>query len=232
LGRTEVLHASILSRTSQLPVAAKQMEVSGADAIEMASSDKGSSLGQSLVGFPPDLLVEGQQSSQAPTLLETCQEVVLRTQSCLPVLLRFKYSWHLCYSTTIHGISLQTLYRRVEDAGPCLLVIEDANACVFGAFASDGLKPRHGCHGDSDTFVFACSPEAGRCRIFHCAANASITHSDHKGIVVGIDGPALSIEEDMLRGSSKSSVMFNSPPLTLAGTDFVISRLEVWYWQD
>jgi len=53
---------------------------------------------------------------------------------------------------------------------------------------------------------------------------------NHMGIVIGIDGPALFIDQDLLRGVSWPSAGFGSPSLATAGTDFVVRNLEVWHW--
>eukprot|EP00440_Ansanella_granifera_P028473 gb/GFBE01030939.1/.p1 GENE.gb/GFBE01030939.1/~~gb/GFBE01030939.1/.p1 ORF type:complete len:335 (+),score=56.60 gb/GFBE01030939.1/:1-1005(+) len=53
---------------------------------------------------------------------------------------------------------------------------------------------------------------------------------NHMGIVVGIDGPALFVDQDLLRGVSWPSAGFGSPCLASAGTDFVVRNLEVWHW--
>lgn len=53
---------------------------------------------------------------------------------------------------------------------------------------------------------------------------------DHTGIVIGIDGPALFIDQDLLRGASWPSVSFASPCLAGAGPDFIVRNLEVWHW--
>jgi len=61
------------------------------------------------------------------------------------------------------------------------------------------------------------------------ASSASI-FCNHMGLVVGIDGPALFVDQDLLRGVSWPSAGFGSPSLTTAGTDFVVRNLEVWHW--
>lgn len=55
---------------------------------------------------------------------------------------------------------------------------------------------------------------------------------DHTGIVVGIDGPALFIDQNLLRGVSWPSQAFGSPCLAAAGPDFVVRNLEVWHWAE
>jgi len=51
----------------------------------------------------------------------------------LPIYQRESVKWILRYSTTQHGISLNTLYQKVEKAGPLLLAIRDTenNVCTF-----------------------------------------------------------------------------------------------------
>jgi len=70
-----------------------------------------------------------------------------------------------------------------------------------------------------------------QCEAMNGAANLpfAATFCDHKGIVCGIDGPALFIDQDLLRGASFPSGSFASPSLT-ANNEFVVRNLEVWHW--
>jgi len=159
------------------------------------------------------------------------------------------------------------------DAGPCLLVLEDSSSCIFGAFVSEGLRPRNHCHGTNESFLFRYPRAAGawRTEVFRwchsaearsstpseappiyqgarpgffealqkiqmSAAAASLSNAeiycDHSGIVIGIDGPAIFVDQDLLRGVSCPSKAFDSPCMAAAGSgpDFVIRNLEVWHW--
>eukprot|EP00933_Yihiella_yeosuensis_P051988 TRINITY_DN49976_c0_g1_i1.p1 TRINITY_DN49976_c0_g1~~TRINITY_DN49976_c0_g1_i1.p1 ORF type:complete len:383 (-),score=54.56 TRINITY_DN49976_c0_g1_i1:35-1117(-) len=64
----------------------------------------------------------------------------------------------------------------------------------------------------------------------HAPLSSASIFCNHTGIVVGIDGPALFIDQDLLRGVSWPSAAFGSPPLATAGTDFVVRNIEVWHW--
>lgn len=67
------------------------------------------------------------------------------------------------------------------------------------------------------------------------AANGTQTHAvfcDHTGIVIGIDGPGLFIDQDLLRGVSFASKCFGSPCLSATGPEFVVRNLEVWHWTE
>jgi len=63
-------------------------------------------------------------------------------------------------------------------------------------------------------------------------SNSAGVFCDHTGIVVGIDGPALFIDQNLLRGVSWPSAAFGSPCLAAAGPDFVVRNLEVWHWAE
>mmetsp|Transcript_22702 Transcript_22702/g.65328 ORF Transcript_22702/g.65328 Transcript_22702/m.65328 type:complete len:323 (-) Transcript_22702:110-1078(-) len=53
---------------------------------------------------------------------------------------------------------------------------------------------------------------------------------DSSGIVVGLDGPALFVDQNLLRGVSWPSAAFGSPCLAASGPEFVVRNLEVWRW--
>jgi len=63
------------------------------------------------------------------------------------------------------------------------------------------------------------------------SAPSSGVFFDHQGIVIGIDGPALFLDQNLLRGVSWPSKAFSSPRLAgLAQPDFVVRNFEVWHW--
>lgn len=148
----------------------------------------------------------------------------------LPALQQVQRKWHLGYSTLTHGISLRTLYRSTAGAGPCLLVIQDIDGNVFGAYASDGLRPHANTYGTMETYLFRCLAGAQIPDIYRPSAMSNFC--DKNGVAIGLDGPALAVEEDLLRGTSKPSKIFQSPCLTRSGfgAEYLIEKLEVWYW--
>eukprot|EP00929_Paragymnodinium_shiwhaense_P027764 TRINITY_DN16218_c0_g1_i1.p1 TRINITY_DN16218_c0_g1~~TRINITY_DN16218_c0_g1_i1.p1 ORF type:complete len:377 (-),score=59.86 TRINITY_DN16218_c0_g1_i1:331-1461(-) len=157
-------------------------------------------------------------------------ELMLCLIDNLPPLFQVQQTWHLGYSTSTHGISLNTLYRSVADVGPCFLVVQDIEGNVFGAYASDGLRPHRDSYGTMETYLFRCYAGKEAPDIFRPSTISNFC--DKKGIIVGLDGPALAVEEDLLRGTSKPSATFRSPCLTESsfGAEFVVKKLEVWYW--
>lgn len=78
----------------------------------------------------------------------------------LPALARLPDMWTLLYSLDQHGISLNTLYARCNippggkapGSAGTLLVAQDAEGSVFGAWVSEGIHLSHGSYyggGDS-----------------------------------------------------------------------------------
>eukprot|EP01051_Picozoa_sp_SAG22_P000681 SAG22_NODE_20_length_32168_cov_40.859241_11_plen_601_part_00 len=65
-------------------------------------------------------------------------------------------SWELLYGSTVHGISLNTFYRRCQGRGATLLVVEDLNGNVFGGYASAAWKgPADNFYGTGESFLWA-----------------------------------------------------------------------------
>jgi len=72
----------------------------------------------------------------------------------LPVSYRWRTVWRLAYSPRVHGVSLQTFFRRLRGEGPSLLLVQDHNGHTFGGYASAMWHVSERYFGDGDTFVF------------------------------------------------------------------------------
>jgi len=239
--------------------------------------DGGNPVGADVPGWQmPKLVIECSRRAGARIhkgtsviLPDAGGDLIAGIVSQLPVLLQFRPCWHLGYSLAVDGVSLRTLYRQLEEVGPCLLVVEDSSSCIFGAFVSDGLKAGGHCYGDQECFVFRYPRSAGAWRtevygwvappqvsapseeselqgphwnnyadaLRKCQSSAvaapicSVVYCDYAGMLVGIDGPALFVDQNLLRGVSKPCPAFGSPTLSAAGPDFVVRNLEVWHWE-
>lgn len=82
------------------------------------------------------------------------EAVAIELSQHLPVSLRWQTAWRLVYSPRIHGVSLNTFYRRMENEGPSLLLIQDHCGCVFGGFASAPWHVADRYFGSGESFVF------------------------------------------------------------------------------
>ena len=65
------------------------------------------------------------------------------------------YAWTLAFTTTTMGFSLKSLYRSLSRyEGPVLLIIQDNENVVFGAFSSCSLNPSESFYGTGETYLF------------------------------------------------------------------------------
>lgn len=85
------------------------------------------------------------------------------------------YMWQLTFSTSQHGFSLASMYRKMQRVdSPVLLVIQDTDNNVFGALTSCALHPSEHFYGTGESllFSFQCSGEEAR-RQSHAAIDAA-----------------------------------------------------------
>lgn len=74
-----------------------------------------------------------------------------------------------------------------------------------------------------------------KCQAWAVHSTSALAFCDDTGIVLGLDGPALFVDQHLLRGVSWPSRAFGSPSLAAtdsAGPDFVVRNLEVWHWDE
>ena len=68
--------------------------------------------------------------------------------------------WRLIYSTSSHGFSLSSFYRRCSTStnGPTLLCIRDIEDNIFGALVSSPIVISESFYGTGETFLFTATP--------------------------------------------------------------------------
>lgn len=98
----------------------------------------------------------GQRVPLANNVRATLMSDVIAKDLCqhLPVALRWRTSWRLIYSPRIHGVSLQTFYRRAQEEGPTMVIVQDHEGFVFGGFASVAWHVTDRYFGDGECFVY------------------------------------------------------------------------------
>jgi len=150
---------------------------------------------------------------------------------CIPLSVRYN-QWHLGYKPSQHGLSLQTMYRRLSGAGPVLILLRDDRDDVYGALAArirKGSTKHFSGYGRKSTeetcyFVFDrylqvhyyASEDADACPAFYCDDDMFCF------------GSALVVKGDFLRGSSSPCSGYHTSRPLGKSTDFVIKSIEVW----
>ncbi|XP_029982541.1 nuclear receptor coactivator 7 isoform X2 [Sphaeramia orbicularis] len=138
------------------------------------------------------------------------------------------YKWHLTYSTSRHGASLKSLYRKVGATdSPALVVIKDALSEIFGAYLSHPLRPSEKFYGTGETFLFMLHP---RFKCFRWTGENSFFIKgdlDFFAIGGGCGHFGLWVDENLYLGRSSPCYTFNNCCLSETD-DFRIMELEVW----
>lgn len=175
-----------------------------------------------LIDRDPDGLnniVESSHILEAAHVRELCKELPPRTVG---------HTWRLAYSTSHHGASLKSLYRKMSAMdSPVLIVIKDALDEVFGAFLSHPLRPSETFYGTGETFLFMLHP---RFKCFRWTGeNSFFIKGDLDSFAIGGGSGhfGLWVDENLYLGRSSPCFTFNN--CCLAETDdFRIMELEVW----
>lgn len=157
-----------------------------------------------------------------------------RMEICRVIPYRFKNrNWNLVYSSKEHGTLLNTLYSRMDDQGPFILIGKTATGEVFGAYlAILSLAPQKGYYGGGETFVFHYIDG----KLVHyqwSKKNKMIVLSRETSLYIGggeDSKAAIYIDEDIQRGSSGPCETFDSPALT-DPKDFQLYHIALWCFE-
>uniref|UniRef100_A0A3B4GYK0 TLDc domain-containing protein n=1 Tax=Pundamilia nyererei TaxID=303518 RepID=A0A3B4GYK0_9CICH len=138
------------------------------------------------------------------------------------------YTWQLAYSTSRHGASLKSLYRKLSGTdSPVIIVIKDALDEIFGAFLSHPLRPSEMFYGTGETFLFMLHPR------FKCfkwtGENSFFIKGDLDCFAIGGGSGhfGLWVDENLYLGRSSPCYTFNNCCLSETD-DFRVMELEVW----
>ncbi|KAK6646000.1 hypothetical protein PHAVU_L001844 [Phaseolus vulgaris] len=148
---------------------------------------------------------------------------------CLPNIVKGR-QWVLLYSTLKHGVSLRTLIRKsAELSCPGLLIVGDMKGAVFGGLLECPLKPtaKRKYQGTNETFVF--TTVYGQPRLFlPTGVNRYYCMCVNDLLALGGGGSyALSLEEDLLSGTSGPSETFGNSCLAHS-PEFQLKNVELW----
>ncbi|XP_065172063.1 nuclear receptor coactivator 7 isoform X11 [Atheta coriaria] len=138
------------------------------------------------------------------------------------------YVWTLVFSTSSHGFSLNSMYRKMHKLeSPILLVIQDTDNNVFGALTSCALQVSDHFYGTGESLLFRFSPEF---QVYNWTGeNLYFIKGNNESLSIGAgDGKfGLWLDGDLYQGRSESCKTYGNDPLT-PNVDFVVKTLECW----
>ncbi|KAM7375949.1 hypothetical protein PAMP_005707 [Pampus punctatissimus] len=199
-----------------------QMHRSSGDDWEMVLMEESLDKPTLVIDRDPDGLnniVENSHIFDASHVRELCKELPPRTVC---------HTWQLTYSTSRHGASLKSLYRKLSATdSPVLIVIKDALDDIFGAFLSHPLRPSETFYGTGETFLFMLHP---RLKTFRWTGeNSFFIKGDLDSFAIGGGSGhfGLWVDENLYLGRSSPCYTFNNCCLSETD-DFRVMELEVW----
>ncbi|XP_033227948.1 oxidation resistance protein 1 isoform X3 [Belonocnema kinseyi] len=138
------------------------------------------------------------------------------------------YLWTLVFSTSQHGFSLNSMYRKMAKVeSPILLVIEDTEGNVFGALTSCSLHVSDHFYGTGESLLFRFTP---RFQAFNWTGdNLYFIKGNNESLAIGAgDGKfGLWLDGDLYQGRTQSCSTYGNEPLA-PREDFVVKTLECW----
>ncbi|XP_076058334.1 TLD domain-containing protein mustard isoform X5 [Oratosquilla oratoria] len=140
------------------------------------------------------------------------------------------YAWKLMFSTSQHGFSLKSLYRKMADIdSPVMIFIQDTNQSVFGAVMSCAPKVSDLFYGTGESFLFTFQPDLQT--YLWTGENTFFMKGNNESLVIGGgDGNfGLWLDGDLYQGRTQPCKTFNNPPLT--SEDFIIKAVECWAFE-
>ncbi|XP_046393019.1 TLD domain-containing protein 2 isoform X9 [Ischnura elegans] len=143
------------------------------------------------------------------------------------------YAWSLAFSTSQHGFSLNSMYRKMARVeSPILLVVQDTENNVFGALTSCALKVSDHFYGTGESFLFKFDIDSQdtTCTVYNWTGeNIYFIKGNNESLAIGAgDGKfGLWLDGDLYQGRTQHCDTYGNEPLVPSG-DFVIKTLECW----
>ncbi|GAB0093026.1 nuclear receptor coactivator 7-like [Sergentomyia squamirostris] len=138
------------------------------------------------------------------------------------------YSWSLVFSTSQHGFSINSLYRKMHRLeSPILIVIQDTGNNVFGALTSCSLHVSDHFYGTGESLLYKFNPSF---KVFHWTGeNMYFIKGNPESLSIGAgDGIfGLWLDGDLNQGRSQHCTTYGNEPLA-PQEDFVVKTLECW----
>lgn len=139
--------------------------------------------------------------------------------------------WSLIYSMSKHGASLNRFFEATRGKRNTMVVFVDENKNVFGGFKSDPWQERdedRAYYGTGDTFVWHVDQNKRFHRHGWTGVNNFFSYSTRTKLAFGGGNNfAISIDEELRKGTSGQCETFDSPRFT-KNEDYMCMVFEVW----
>ncbi|XP_043230961.1 oxidation resistance protein 1-like isoform X6 [Amphibalanus amphitrite] len=138
------------------------------------------------------------------------------------------HPWSLIFSSSEHGFSLKSLYRKSSAYEcPMLLFVQDTDEQIFGALCSTPIHMSEHYYGTGETFLFTF--HEGFRTFAWSGENLYFVRGSPDGLEFGSgDGHyGLYLDGDLYRGRTQRCLTYNNDPLT-GSTDFIVRAVELW----
>jgi len=170
--------------------------------------------------------LKGRNEDTAPVLTEYLAEIV---RSRIPNLLQEATTWNLLYSMDQHGARLSTLYRLINDQGPCIIALKNSENEIFGAFTSEPFDPlNHGFFGTPECFLWKLNDyQFKKYPATHCNQYFMLADPTFIAMGGGNGNFGFFLDEDIQFGYSSNCETYNNEILT-EENEFECYGCEIW----
>ena len=164
-------------------------------------------------------------------------------RTCLPVEQKLHNDWNMLYSNKRNGASIATFAEIVMHHGPMLIIIQDMEGNIFGAFTSVSLEKKPTFYGNTGCFLFKivnseesdekivkAFPSSGR-NDNYVYFNYGNKYNPYNGLAFGgkLGCFSLCVEEDWRFGKTVGDLMtYSYSPQLSSDSDFEIQTIEAW----
>jgi len=162
--------------------------------------------------------IEQKGAVSPDQILDTITAEKLRFH--LPRRYRDHPTWELIYSLSDHGYSFLTVYDKIADKGPLLLVIKDTQDQVFGAYLSESVRVSNRFYGSGECFLWRKGDNQRPFKVYEWSGLNELnmlTSRDTIAFGGGKQGRfGLSLDQDMEGGTTAYCDTFRNDPLTIS----------------
>lgn len=82
------------------------------------------------------------------------EDMITKLSSYIPPV-RLMGSWEILFCINTDGVSLRTFFDKVKNRNPTVILIQDTNKNIFGAFLTEAWHPSGRFYGTGESFIFS-----------------------------------------------------------------------------